>query len=48
MIQFGKKKDIILYEATKNDKIWGIGFYDRDDVHKKIKANFKQIYWEKF
>ena len=23
----------ILYEASKNDKIWGIGYYDKDAIH---------------
>jgi ribA/ribD-fused uncharacterized protein len=27
----------ILYEASKNDKIWGIGFYDKDAIHNKSK-----------
>ena len=27
-------KPKILYEAAKNDKIWGIGFYYKDAVHK--------------
>jgi ribA/ribD-fused uncharacterized protein len=27
----------ILYEASKNDKIWGIGFYDNDAIHNKNK-----------
>ena len=22
-----------LYEASKNDKIWGIGYYDKDAIH---------------
>jgi len=26
-----------LYEASKNDKIWGIGFYDKDAIHNKSK-----------
>jgi len=25
-------KPKILYEASKNDKIWGIGFYDKDAI----------------
>ena len=25
-------KSKILYEASKNDKIWGIGFYDKDAI----------------
>jgi len=27
-------KPKILYEASKNDKIWGIGFYDKDAIDK--------------
>ena len=27
-------KPKMLYEASKNDKIWGIGFYDKDAVDK--------------
>jgi hypothetical protein len=30
-------KPKILYEASKNDKIWGIGFYDKDAIHNKSK-----------
>ena len=29
-----KTKPKILYEASKNDKIWGIGFYDKDAIQK--------------
>ena len=48
-LKFNQNKDIkeklietntkILYEAAKNDKIWGIGFYDKDAI-KKDKTKF--------
>ena len=28
-------KPKLLYEASKNDKIWGIGFYDNDAILSK-------------
>ena len=35
-------KPKILYEASKNDKIWGIGFYDKDAILITDKSKFGQ------
>ena len=35
-------KPKILYEASKNDKIWGIGFYDKDAILISDKSKFGQ------